>query len=52
MFTSSQTVMNLTDKILEVEYFTDKVESFEGVNNKLPNDYKPKIKIQVKELQS
>ena len=52
MFTSSQTVMNLTDRILEVEYFADKVESFEGVNNKLPNDYKPKIKIQVKELQS
>lgn len=50
MFTSSQTVMNLTDRIFEVEYFADKVESFEGVNNKLPNDYKPKIQIRVREL--
>ena len=52
MFTSSQTVMNLTDKILEVEYFADKVESFEGVRNELPKGYEPKIKIQVRELQS
>ena len=33
MFTSSQTVMNLTDRILDVEYFADKIESFEGVRN-------------------
>lgn len=52
MFTSSQTVINLTDRILEVEYFEDKVESFNGINNKLPKDYQPKIKIQVKKLQS
>jgi hypothetical protein len=52
MFTSSQTVMNLTDRILEVEYFADKVESFEGVRNELPKGYEPKIKIQVRELQS
>ena len=52
MFTSSQTVMNLTDRILDVEYFFDKVESFEGVNNKLPKDYQPKIKIQVRKLES
>ena len=52
MFTSSQTVMNLTDRILEIEYFEDKVESFEGVRNELPQGYEPKIKIQVKKLQS
>lgn len=52
MFTSSQTVMNLTDRILDVEYFSDKVESFEGVTNKLPKDYQAKIKIQVRKLQS
>ena len=52
MFTSSQTVMNLTDRILEIEYFEDKVESFEGVKNELPKGYTPKIKIQVKKLQS
>lgn len=50
MFTSSQTIMNLTDRILEVEYFSDKVESFEGVRNELPNGYTPKIKIIVKKL--
>lgn len=50
MFTSSQTVLNLTDRILEVEYFADKVESFEGVNNKLPKDHIPKIQIRIRKL--
>lgn len=50
MFTSSQTIMNLTDRIFELEYFADKVESFEGINNKLPKGYTPKIKIQIKKL--
>jgi hypothetical protein len=50
MFTSSQTIMNLTDRILEVEYFADKVEEFIGVNNKLPKGYTPKIQIRVKKL--
>ena len=50
MFTSSQTIMNLTDRILEVEYFADKVESFEGVRNELPKDYTAKIKIIVKKI--
>lgn len=50
MFTSSQTIMNLTDRILEIEYFTDKVESFEGIKNELPSDYKPKIKILIKKI--
>lgn len=50
MFTSSQTVMNLTDRILEVEYFDDKVESFEGVRTELPHGYEPKIKIEVRKL--
>jgi hypothetical protein len=50
MFTSSQTIMNLTDKILEVEYFVDKVESFEGVRNELPEGYSPKIQIRVRKI--
>jgi hypothetical protein len=50
MFTSSQTIMNLTDRILEVEYFESKVESFEGVRNELPDGYTPKIEIRVKKL--
>ena len=50
MFTSSQTVMNLTDRILEIEYFRDKVEEFVGVKTDLPKGYEPKIQIRVKEL--
>jgi hypothetical protein len=50
MFTSSQTIMNLTDKVLIIEYFEDKVESFNGVRNELPKGYEPKIKIEVKKL--
>ena len=47
MFTSSQTVMNLTDKIFSLHYLKDKVESFEGIKRDLPNGYEPKIKIQI-----
>ena len=50
MFTSSQTIMNLTDRILEIEYFADKVEEFVGINNKLPEGYTPKIQIRVRKL--
>jgi hypothetical protein len=50
MFTSSQTIMNLTDKILEIEYFPSRVESFEGIRTELPKDYQPKIKIVVKKV--
>ena len=52
MFTSSQTIMNLTDRILEIEYFANEVESFEGVRNELPQGYSPKIQIRVKEINS
>jgi hypothetical protein len=52
MFTSSQTLMNLTDKIFHLEYFTDKVESFEGIKRKLPNGYIPKIKIEIKKIKN
>jgi hypothetical protein len=50
MFTSSQTIMNLTDRILEIEYFADKVETFLGVRNELPKGYTPKITIRVKKI--
>jgi hypothetical protein len=52
MFTSSQTVLNLTDRILQIEYFTDNVQEFVGITNKLPKDYKAKISIVVKPIQS
>jgi len=47
MFTSSQTVMNLTDKILEITYFDSQVNEFKGIKTDLPNGYVPKIKIQI-----
>jgi hypothetical protein len=52
MFTSSQTLMNLTDRIFHLEYFVDKVESFEGIKRKLPNSYTPKIKIEIKKIEN
>lgn len=50
MSTSSQTVMNLTDRILEVTYFKDKVKEFKGIKADLPDGYVPKIKIEIKEI--
>lgn len=50
MFTSSQTIMNLTDKIFRVEWFADKVEIFKGVKANLPDGYTPKIKIEIQKL--
>jgi hypothetical protein len=52
MFTSSQTIMNLTDRILEIEYFADEIESFAGVRNELPSGFEPKIQIRVKKIES
>jgi hypothetical protein len=52
MFTSSQTVLNLTDRIFLLEYFVDKVESFEGIKRMLPTGYSPKIQIQIKKIQN
>lgn len=51
MFTSSQLVMNLTDKVFFLTYFASKVEKFNGIVNKLPEGYEPKIKIIVEQLE-
>jgi hypothetical protein len=50
MSTSSQTVMNLTDRVLQITYFKDKVKEFKGINSNLPDGYVPKIKIEVIEI--
>jgi hypothetical protein len=42
--------MNLTDRILEITYFKDKVKEFKGIKTDLPNGYIPKIKIEIKEI--
>lgn len=47
MWTSTQTVLNLTDRIFQLTYFKDKVNEFRGVVNKLPEGYTPKIKIEI-----
>ena len=51
MFTSSQLAMNLTDKVFFLTYFNSKVEKFNGVVNRLPTGYTPKIKIIYVELE-
>jgi hypothetical protein len=51
MFTSSQLVMNLTDKVFFLTYFASKVEKFNGIVNKLPEGYEPRIKIIVEQLE-
>ena len=50
MFTSSQLLLNLSDLVLELNYYSDKVEKFHGVKNNLPKGYEPKIKIEVKKV--
>ena len=51
MATSSQLMLNLTDRELTLHYFKSKVESFNGVVNKLPEGRSPKIKIYIKEVE-
>jgi len=47
MVTSSQLMLNLKERTLQLDYFKSKVEKFHGVRTILPNDYEPKIKIVV-----
>ena len=50
LYTSSQLMMNLSKRELHLHWFTSKVEEWEGVRNRLPEGYKPKIKIIIKEI--
>jgi hypothetical protein len=50
MITSSQLALNVTDLIFELHYFEDKVQEFRGIVNKLPLNYTPKIKIEIKKI--
>jgi hypothetical protein len=45
MFTSSQLLLDLTNKELTLNYFKDKVEEFKGIRIILPKGYTPKIKV-------
>lgn len=51
MSTSSQLMLNLTDRELTLHYFKSKVESFNGIVNRLPEGRTPKIKINIKEVE-
>ncbi len=50
MSTSSQLMLNLTDREMTLHYFKNKVGKFNGIVNRLPEGYTPKIKINIKEL--
>lgn len=50
MSTSSQLMLNLTDRVLTLHYFKSKVEKFNGIIVRLPEGYVPKIKIEVEEV--
>jgi len=50
MFTSSQLLLDLTNKVLKLTYRQNQIEMFEGIKRELPNGYTPKIKIVVTKL--
>ena len=50
MYTSSQIMMNLSKRELHLHWFETKVDKWEGVKNRLPDDYEPKIKIIIKKI--
>jgi hypothetical protein len=43
-------MLNLTDLVLELNFFESKVEKFHGVVNKLPEGRTPRIKVVVKKI--
>lgn len=50
MITSSQLLLDLTNKVLNLTYRENQIEMFEGIKRKLPNGYTPKIKIVVSKI--
>ena len=52
MFTSSQLLMDLTEKTFKLTYREGKVENFFGIKRMLPSGYEPKIKIVVTKVNS
>ena len=50
MYTSSQIMMHLSKRELLLHWFETKVDKWEGVKNRLPDDYEPKIKIIIKKI--
>ena len=50
MVTSSQLLLDLTNKVLKLTYRENQIELFEGIKRELPDGYTPKIKILVSKL--
>ena len=50
MFTSSQLLLDLTNKVFKLTYREDNVEEFVGVKKELPSGYVPKIKIVITKI--
>lgn len=50
MSTSSQLLLNLTDRVLTLAYLTDEVRAFGGIVRKLPDGYTPVIRIDTQPL--
>lgn len=52
IYTTSQLLLDLTDKILWFVYFPENIKSYKGIVNRLPKGYTPKIKIKVQKVVS
>jgi hypothetical protein len=50
MVTSSQLLLDLTNKVLKLTFRENQIEVFEGIKRNLPSGYTPKIKIVVTKL--
>lgn len=50
LFTSSQVLLDLTDKVFTLVYRENRVEEFMGIRRELPSGYSPKIKISIRKI--
>lgn len=50
MSTSSQLLLNLTDRVLELDYLADKTDAMQGITSSLPTGYNPKISISIRKI--
>lgn len=51
MSTSSQLLLNLTDRVVELDYLTDKTDAMNGIITMLPPDYRAKISISLRKIE-
>lgn len=51
MSTSSQLLLNLSDRVLQLDYMGDKVDAMKGVTTDLPSGYSPNISIVIQKIE-